>query len=137
MSADEGRDADMFGWSVELDHSGAENIPYVPPRTRRDEERAYSLALIVTVSLLFILIASALMVGGHAAIGPLVNRGTSAGQANSTGAVVYTMPDRVFCRRMTFDNATGTISKDTMKRCADASAGTDHSASTWFNWTRQ
>ena len=133
MSADGG--AGMIDWRVEPEHSGPASGPHVSSHTRRDEERANSLALIVTTSLLFILLASALMVGGHAAIGPLLSRSVRAGEAINTGDVVYTMPDRVFCRHMTFDNGSGAIREGAMARCADRSAGADESQSTWFKWS--
>lgn len=134
MSADDDAGAGLIDRHVKPEHSGAATGPHASSHMRRDEKRANSLALIVTTSLLFILIASALMVGGHAAIGPLLSRSVPTGEANTTGDIVYTMPDQVFCRHMTFDNATGSINEGVTKRCEDSSDGADQSASTWFKW---
>jgi hypothetical protein len=134
MSASEGAGATMIDWYVEPDHSGADTRTRGFSRVRRDEERANSLALIVTTSLLFILFASALMVGGHAAIGPLLFKRTAASDANSRGDIVYAMPDGVFCRHMSFDNATGEIHDGAVERCGERPDRADSVTSTKFKW---
>lgn len=133
-SASEGAGASMMDWYVEPDLSGADTRTRGSSRVRRDEERANSLALIVTTSLLFVLFASAIMVGGHAAIGPLLLKGTAASDDNSTGDIVYAMPDGVFCRHMSFDNATGEISGGAVERCGEGPGRADDEKSTKFKW---
>jgi hypothetical protein len=134
MSAGGHAGSDMIDWYVERDRSSADTRGRAYLRVGRDEERANSLALIITISLLFVLLASALMVGGHAAIGPLLNRGMAARDASRRGDIVYTMPDGMFCRHMSFDNATGEISEGTIERCGESSTGAIPETSTNFKW---
>ena len=77
-----------------------------PSRARLQEERAKSASVAIASSLFLALIAAALLVGGHAAIGPLLRSAIAARDAKETGDVVYTMPDGIFCRHMSFDNVT-------------------------------
>jgi hypothetical protein len=124
----------MIEWHVEPDHSRAEPHLRASSRFRREQERANSLALIVTTSLLFVLIASALMVGGRSAIGPLLSRATTARDANSKGDIVYAMPDGVYCRHLSFDNTTGAISVGSVEPCTEGSQSAGAQVSTMFKW---
>ena len=118
----------MIDWRVKTARSNAK-VRGHKPHLRRDEERANSLALVITVSLFVVLFASALMVGTHLQIGPV--RRTTTREANIAGEIVYTMPGGILCRHMTFDNATGEISKADIERCpGDA----DAPRSTGFKW---
>jgi hypothetical protein len=134
VGAGESAGADMIDWYVEPDHSRAEPHMRASSRFRREQERANSLALIVTISLLFVLFASALMVGGRSAIGPLLSRGTTAHDANSKGDIVYAMPDGVYCRHLSFDNTTGAISVGTVEPCTERSRSAGPEISTTFKW---
>lgn len=132
MNASEIVGADMIDWYVERDRSSAGKRGSL--RIRRDEERANSLALVITMSLLFVLLASALMVGSHAAIGSLLSRGEDAREPNRTGDIVYTMPDGVFCRHLSFDNATGAITEEALERCSERLNGSGPFSATPFKW---
>ncbi len=75
-------------------------------RTKREEAKAKSKHSVIASSLFFVLIAAALLLGGRAAIAPLLQPAAALRDARRTGDVVYTMPDGVFCRHLTFDNVT-------------------------------
>ena len=68
-------------------------------------------------SLFLVLFAAALLIGGHAAIGPLLQSAADSGEANSAAAVVYTMPDGVYCRHVSFDNVTAQETEGGIERC--------------------
>ena len=63
------------------------------------------------------------MIGGHAAIDPLLQSAMAAREPKGTGDVVVTMPDGIFCRHMSFDNVTAAISEGAIERCPDDIAG--------------
>lgn len=105
----------------------------VSARVRRQEEREHSLGLIITASLSFILFATAILLGGHAIIAPLLQRAAAARDTNGTGDVVYTMPDGMFCRHLSFDNGTSDITEDAVVECPGRTASKD-SDSSEFKW---
>jgi hypothetical protein len=130
-----GQDATMESSdeSVESAAAGADARTRGAARARRQEEREHSLGLIITISLSFILFAAAILLGGHAIIGPLLQRAAAERDANGTGDVVYTMPDGVFCRHMSVDNGTGDITEDGIEECPGRTVGRDTEASQ-FRW---
>lgn len=117
MSAGKRASTDSAEWYVHANHAGRFGHGTHASHASLDERRANSLALIITTSLLFVLFASALMVGGHAIISPLLRASPASGGINRRGDIVYTMPDGMFCRHMTFDNSTGRITAGGMDRC--------------------
>ena len=119
MSAGKDKATEPVDWYVEADHASRDTRAREPSRARRDEERANSLGLIITTSLFFVLFAAAIMFGGHAAIGPLLRRAIATRDAQGMGDIVYAMPDGVFCRHMSFDNATGEVAEGAVERCPD------------------
>ncbi len=133
MSAGKNAGSDTFDWYVEADHATADPRGHAHSRARRDEERAHSLGLVITTSLLFVLLASAIMFGGHAAIAPYLQRAIAQRDANVTGDIVYTMPDGVYCRHMSFDNTTGEVTEGAVEQCADRT-GRDQLLSSKFKW---
>jgi hypothetical protein len=131
MSSGKNAATDNVQWYVQADRA-ARRLGHA---SGYDDRRANSLALIITTSLLFVLFASALLVGGHAIIGPLLRASPAAdGNANERGDIVYTMPDGMFCRHMTFDNSTGRIIAGGIDHCdptiGDGAAG----RGTGFRW---
>jgi hypothetical protein len=104
-------------------------------RTRRDEQRASKIGLIITTSLLCAVFAAATMFGGQA-IGPLLRHAAAVRDANGMGALVFTMPDGVFCRHMSFDNTTGEIGPAAIERCSQV-AGEGPGKITKFQWGKQ
>jgi hypothetical protein len=125
MGAGQGATTESSGGSVEPANAGAEARARGAARARRQEEREHSLGLIITISLSFILFAAAILLGGHAIIAPLLQRAAAARDANSTGDFVYTMPDGVFCRHVSFDNGTGDITEDGVEECPGRTASRD------------
>lgn len=105
----------------------------VNTRARRREDRENSLGLIITTSLFFVLFSAAVLLGGHAIIAPLLHRThTVRGNMNSTGDIVYTMPDGMFCRHLLFDNTTGDITEGAIEECPGSSGA--ESSSSEFRW---
>lgn len=121
-------------WYVQADHAARFGHGPHASHANLDERRANSLALIITTSLLFVLFASALMVGGHAIIGPLMRAAPDGGGVNRSADIVYTMPDGMFCRHMTFDNSTGRITAGSMDRCEPGTGGGMAERGTGFKW---
>jgi len=119
MSAGKAEDGETMNWYVEPDHFGTRRTALSVSRRRRGDERVNSLAFAVTAALLFVLVASAVMFGGRAAIAPLLPR-NSASDADRTGSIVYAMPDGVLCRRMAFDNSTAEVTSVAVEPCPGA-----------------
>jgi hypothetical protein len=80
------------------------------------------------------LLASALTVGGHAVIAPFVHATIAAGDARDSSEVVFTMPDGLFCRHMSFDNLTGEVHQGAIERCAHPVAGASPAPDSRFQW---
>ena len=135
MSAGKADRGETMNWYVEPNHFGARRTAAALARHRHDDDRVNSLAIAVTTALLFVLIAGAFMFGGQAAIAPLVGREAAAREANRTGAIVYAMPDGVFCRRMTFDNATAEVTSVAVERCPGAIGVGGGPAPGKFQWS--
>ncbi len=104
-------------------------------RIRRDEARASTLGVIIVTSLLCAVFAVTTMFGGYA-VGPLLRHAAAVRDANGKGALVFTMPDGVFCRRMSFDNTTGEIGPAAIERCSQI-AGEGPAKTTTFQWGKQ
>ena len=104
-------------------------------RIRLQEQRAQSAGIAIVYSLCFVLIAAALLVGGQAVIGPMLRNAIAAREAKGTGDVVYTMPDGVFCRHMSFDNITAEVTEGAIERCPEGPArGPSSGAAARFSW---
>jgi len=86
-------------------------------RTPLDDERAVSGPTVVVASLFLALVAAALLAGGHNAIDPLLKSAMAAREARGMGEIVYTLPDGVFCRHMSFDNTTAEVVDSRVERC--------------------
>ena len=134
MSAGKDGSSDTVDWYVEPNGPGRDARGRRSVWARPDDERANSLGLIVTTSLLFVLFAAAVMFGGHAAIAPLMRRAVTARAADGKGDIVYAMPDGVFCRHMSFDNATGAVIEGAIAPCTDHSAAGGGQLTTQFKW---
>ncbi len=133
-STGEPNGAETIDWHVEPDRL---DPPLAASRAlprRHAEERAHSLALAVATALLFVLVAGAVMFGGHAALSPLLHHGAAVGEAEGTGDVVYAMPDGVFCRHMAFDNATAEVTRAAVEPCPASIAGAGAPSAGKFDW---
>jgi len=133
MSAGKHAATDSAHWYVHPDHARHFGRGLRALQADLDERRANSLALIITTSLLFVLFASAVMVGGRVIISPLLRESAVTGGVNDRGDIVYTLPDGTFCQHMTFDNTTGRITPGGIDRC-DPGLGDGADRPTAFKW---
>jgi len=99
-----------------------------------DDERAVSGPIVMVASLFLALLAGALLTGGHSAIDPLLRAATAAREARGVGEIVYTMPDGVFCRHMSFDNTTAEVVDSRVERCRTDIAGDRIRPARGFAW---
>src|SRR5271154_5408367 len=70
---------------------------------RLEEQRVKSRRVVIVSSLFAAFIATAMLAGGRAMVDPL-KAAVAAQEARGSGDIVYTMPDGVYCRHMSFDN---------------------------------
>jgi hypothetical protein len=82
-----------------------------------------------------VLFTAALLIGGHAAIDPILQSAVDARETKGTGDVVVTMPDGIFCRHMSFDNVTAEISEGGIERCTKDIAGNRPHTGRGFAWS--
>ncbi len=77
-----------------------------------------SFRAVIVSSFFFVFIATALLLGGHAAVvDPLLRSVIAARSPQQIGDIVYVMPDGRFCRRMSFDNITAEVVESTVEPC--------------------
>jgi hypothetical protein len=117
MRAGETATTDAGAWFVEADHVSVTSQARRRSRARLNDEQAKAGRVAVVTSLFFVLLATTLLIGGHAAIDPLLQSAVAARESQGIGDVVYTMPDGVFCRHVSFDNATAQVSEGALERC--------------------
>jgi hypothetical protein len=134
MSAAEKVGRDAGAWFVEADHVSVTALARRRSRARMDEERAKSGRVVIVSSLFLVLFTAALLIGGHAAIDPLLQSAVEARETKGTGDVVWTMPDGIFCRHMSFDNVTAEITEGGIERCASDIVGNRPRPSRGFAW---
>jgi hypothetical protein len=120
-------------WFVEADRGQAHARGRTGPRggLQRGET---SLRAVIASSLFLVLLASGLLVGGHAAIDPLLRSAVAARQARALGDVLYRMPDGKYCRHMSFDNSTAEIFEGPVERCSADMSDERHHESRSFSW---
>lgn len=116
-----------------VNHVGRRSLERWSTRARRDERHAKAVRTGVVLSLFFVLLMAALLVGGRAIIDPLMLAASGDSEANRIGEIVYTMPDGAFCRHLSFDNVTGTVTERTVEQC-DENIGRPKRARTGFTW---
>ena len=134
MSAAEKVSRDAGAWFVEADHVSVTALARRRSRARMDEERAKSGRIVIVSSLFLVLFTAALLVGGHAAIDPILQSAVDARETEGTGDVVVTMPDGIFCRHMSFDNVTAEIMEGGIERCTKDIAGNRPRTGRGFAW---
>jgi len=102
---------------------------------RRHETKVGSVHVVIVSALFLVLFASTLVVGGHAAIDPLVQAALAPHDTGDKSAVVYTMPDGVFCRRVSFDNVTAQVNEGPIERCqTDFTIARERARPRAFSW---
>jgi len=120
-------------WFVEPDHVVAKPRISAGARVRRQD--ATSWRAVIVSSMFLVLFTTALTVGGHAAIDPLLRMATAARNNGAVGDVVYSMPDGRFCRHMSYDNATGETIEGAVEPCPDDILGREfHRTGRGFMW---
>jgi hypothetical protein len=137
MSTGQHAGVETIDWYVEPDYVRHDTRPREPLRVRRREDAANSLGLIITTSLLFVLFAAAVTFGGHAAISPLLQEAVAAREAKAvpmTGSIVFTMPDGVYCRYLSFDNGNGEVAGAAIRQCPDQIDEDSAANATGFKW---
>jgi hypothetical protein len=85
------------------------------PAKARDAS-ATSTRAVITSSVFIVLLATALLIGGHAAIDPFLHQSDML-DARGSSDVVVTMPDGKFCRHMSFDNTTASMVEGAIEPC--------------------
>ncbi len=103
-------------------------------QVRREEKRAASARVVITTSLFLVLLATALLFGGHAIIASFLQASPTEREARQTGEVVFAMPDGSFCRHLSFDNATAEIAESTVTPCSGNIGGGHAVAPHSFAW---
>ncbi len=99
------------------DHAAARLRLRKTMRARRDERRAKSVRLAVVLSLFAVLLATALLVG-RAVIDPVLRSAAATRDAKRVGDIVYWIPDGSFCRRLSFDNETASLTDGRVEQCS-------------------
>jgi hypothetical protein len=94
---------------------GGRGLARRPPRPDERQTKAGRLALVL--SLLLVLLAAALLIGGRAVIDPLLRAAAADREAHRLGEIVFNMPGTV-CRHLSFDNKTAAITEGAVEPCA-------------------
>ena len=135
MSVSEGASPEAGAWFVEADHVSVTALARARWRARLYDERAKSARVIIVSSMFLALIALALMMGGHAAIAPLLQSAMQARETHGSGDIVLKMRDGIYCRQMSFDNVTAQMNEGAIVRCEeDVVRDRPRSSSRGFAW---
>jgi len=116
MRAAQQAGTEAVAWVAAADHARARARRAA--RAHRDDQRAKSARLAVVVSVFLALLAAALLVGGRVLIDPMLRSAAEARGTNRVGAIVYTMPDGIFCRHSSFDNVTAELTEGAVEKCS-------------------
>jgi hypothetical protein len=106
---------DAGAWFVEADRAP----PAMRGRSRSYADSSTSARAIIATSLFLVLFASALLIGGHAALDPLLQSAIQARQPKGAGDVVVALPDGIHCRHLSFDNTTAEVTEGALEHCPD------------------
>ena len=88
MGAADTTSRDAGAWFVEADHVSVTALARRRSRARMDEERAKSGRVVIVSSLFLVLFTAALLIGGQAAIDPILQSAMNAWETKGTGDVV-------------------------------------------------
>ena len=133
MRAGQRAGTDAVSWVAAADHASARARRAA--RAYRDDQRAKSARLAVVLSLFLVVLAAALLVGGRVVIDPMLQSAAQARAINRVGAIIYTMPDGIFCRHLSFDNVTAELTEGGVEKCEGPTAGRANRISD-FAWGR-
>jgi hypothetical protein len=106
-------------WVAAAQRISARGLRGWSTRAQRDERHAKNVRTAVVVSLFFLLLGAAVVVGGRAVIEPLLSSLTDAPEARRVGEIILTMRDGTYCRHLAFDNTTGQIAERSIEQCAN------------------
>jgi hypothetical protein len=134
MHAAKGAELEASSWFDSSDHVGVNSRPRRNTWARRDLDDQTSLRAVIISSAFLMLFATATLVGGHAAIEPLLRSAVAAREAKGIGDVVYAMPDGKLCRHMSFDNGTSEMVEGEIGPCPDGVARDMVRARRRFAW---
>ena len=134
MRADGKAVADTGAWPAAADPAETNPRARNSFRANPAESRKTSVRAVIAASLFLILLASALLFGGHAAIDPLLQSAIAAQESHGRGDIVVTMPDGVYCRHMSFDNTTGEIGGAAIEPCPDGASWERPRVAHGFTW---
>jgi hypothetical protein len=96
---------------------------------------ATSLRAIITSTLFLALFANCFaMLGGRAALAPLLRSAAAARQTSVIADVVLTMPGGRYCRHMSFDNASAEITEGGVEACPDRARPINTRTARGFAW---
>lgn len=119
MSVSDRTGSEAGAWFVEADHVSVTALARRRWRARMYDERAKSARVVIVSSVFLAVIALALMMGGHAAIAPLLQSAMQARDTHESGDIVLQMRDGIYCRHMSFDNVTAQVNEGAIERCDD------------------
>ena len=88
-------------------------------RSRRVEAPT-SIRAVIASSAFLVLFSVSLLVGGHAAIDPLLRSAMTARETRDLGDVVVPLAGGKLCRHMSFDNATAEVIEGNVSPCPDS-----------------
>ena len=118
-SAEEAR-VGQPSWFAAANHGNAASRRRGRPAVRaRRRDGTTSLRAIIASSAFLVMFATTTLIGGHAAIDPLLRSMAKAREARNTGDIVYPMPDGQFCRHLSFDNTTAELAESAVGPCPD------------------
>ena len=101
-------------WFVEPDRVGPRRAWWLG-----GEDGATSLRAAILTAAFVVLLATTVLLGGHAAIDPLLRIAIAARDGRTVGAVILATRDGKYCRHLSFDNDTAEILEGTVVRCPD------------------
>ena len=90
--------------------------------------------VVVVSSLFLVLFTATFLIGGHAAIDSLLQSAAKERDSRNVGDIVYTMPDGVFCRHMSYDNVTGEQTGGSVQRCDSDIVRNRGRSNSHFTW---
>jgi hypothetical protein len=114
---------------------GPNRASTAPLRKRHARARFGGAHAVIVFSLFLVLFAATVLIGGHAAIDPLLQSAAEARDSRTSGDIVYTMPDGIFCRHLSYDNVTGEQTGGSIRPCDNDIVARNHVRSyRHFTW---
>jgi hypothetical protein len=117
MLTTDGTSPHAAAWFVEPDDAGADRRGRKRAQTRQKDDT--SMRAVIVSTLFLVVIATAIMFGGHVAVDPLLRMATAARESVAAGDVMMPMPDGKYCRHMSFDNKTSEMHEGAIAPCPD------------------